>query len=492
MTSTATPRGEAGDPGREGRGLASLWPPFVVGALLRLLAAIVSAPTPGDDVGRMETACRWSAHPAWQGLSGIWPPVPTYLLGSLIRLGGDPVAWAHAIGFVSGTAALALFYFAVLELWGDRRQASFAAWLLALYYVHIWMAGTAYVESPYVCLLFACLLYAARTIHRDGAARDRAAWTAGLTMAAALLFRHEAKLVCLILLVWMARVAGARATLRYAIPALAVLAWQLAEPWLQGIGIAHDAEVVAGMKIAEVTLHGSRLQALSRWIVMPAGSPSLVVLALAAAGVWMARREWARDPWLWLFAGQSAVFLALTIYPGWQPYLRYLFLYVVCLIPHAARALAAIARRRPELAASLLALALLVQGAAWSRGRNEGRPLGWLPVYRAAPQQAVLDRWASEHLATARVRVLEGYPQVWDASASVIRMRRCDLLARLRPVSYDEKLALAKGSALDWSGYDVILFDPSSRSFQDAKASFPRAYTVEHWDERLAIVRLPR
>jgi hypothetical protein len=478
-----------------GGGFAGPWPPVLLGALLRLLAAVVSAPTPGDDVGRMSAACRWSLHPEWLGLSGIWPPLPAYLLGSLIRLGGSAVAWAHALGWITSTAALPLLYLAVRELYGDARRAALATWMLAIYYVHIWMAGTAYVETPYVALLFACLWSCARAVHRTGAARDRAALAAGIAMALALLFRHEAKLVSVILLVWLARGIGVRATLRYAIPALGVLAWQLVEPSLlhpAGGGFAHDASIVAGMKIAEVTLHGSRLDALSRWIVMPAGSPSLIVLALAVAGVWMARGTWGRDPWLWLFAGQSAVFLALTIYPGWQPYLRYIFLYVVCLLPHAARALDAVGRRRPAWVALALVLTVGLQAVAWSRGRNDGRPLGWLPVYRAAPQQVVLDTWIREHLARDRVLSLEGYPQEWDAYASAMATGRCDLIAHLRSVSYDQKMALAKGGVLNTAGYDVMIFDPSSRSYRDAEPTFPRGYTVEHRDEKLAIVRLRR
>jgi len=477
-----------------GAGLTGLWPPLVLGALLRLLAAVASAPTPGDDIGRMAAACRWSLHPEWLGLSGIWPPFPAYLLGSLIRLGGSAIFWAHALGWVTSTAALPLLYLAVRELYGDARRAALATWMLAVYYVHIWMAGTAYVETPYLCLLFACLWFCARAVHRSGAARDREALTAGIAMALALLFRHEAKIVSVILLVWLVREAGVRATLRYAIPALGVLAWQLVEPSLMrpGGGFAHDASIVAGMKIAEVTLHGSRLDALSRWIVMPAGSPSLIVLGLAIAGVWMARGTWGRDPWLWLFAGQTAVFLTLTIYPGWQPYLRYIFLYVVCLLPHAALALDAAGRRWPAAVPLALGLTLLLQAPAWSRGRNDGRPLGWLPVYIAAPQQAVLDAWMREHLEHDRVLTLEGYPPEWDAVGSVMALGRCDLVTHVRLVSYDQKMALAKGGTLDTAGYDVLIFDPSSRSWDDAKRTFTRAYAVEHRDEKLAIVRLAK
>jgi hypothetical protein len=308
-------------------------------------------------------------------------------------------------------------------------------------------------------------------------------------MAVAMLFRHEAKLVWIVVLVWLLREGGFGAALRYAIPSGTVLTWQILESARAG-GVGHDMQVVMGMKLAEVSLHGSRFEALKRWVVMPAGSPSVVVVLLGLAGLWMSRRAWRRDLWGWLFIVQTTVFLALTIFPGWQPYLRYLFLYVVCLLPHAAAALDAVARRRRRVAVALVVLAVVVQGAAWWRGRNDGRPLGWLPVYRAAPQQATLDAWVRAHAATDRVLALEGYPQAWDVYASVITMGRCDLMSRFRSVSYQERLELARGERLDVRGFDVVLLNPSSQEFADAWKSLPPARRIEHRDARLAIVRL--
>lgn len=470
-------------------GLAWLWPALIVGAALRLLAAVMSDPTPGDDVGRLAAACRWAHEPTWQGLSGMWPPLHVYLLGALMRLGGDPRAWAMALGWLTTTAALPLFFLAVRDLYGDARRAGLATLLLALYYVHIWMAGTAYAEAPYTCALFASLLWAVRAARRPGRGATGAALAAGLAMAVAVLLRHEAKLVWVVVLIWLLREAGRGAALRYAIPSFVAIAWQLLEP--TGGGFAQTMQGVAGMKLAEVTLHGSRLDALRRWVVMPAGSPSVIVVLLGLAGLWMSRREWRRDLWGWLFVVQTAVFLALTVYPGWQPYLRYLFLYFVCLLPHAATALDAVARRRRRVAVALVVLAVAVQAAAWSSGRNDGRPLGWLPIYRAAPQQAILDAWVKDHAATDRVLALEGYPQAWDVYASVIAIDRCDLLPRFRSVSYDDRLRLARGETLDVRGFDVVLLNPSSRDFDQAWKSLPAVRRVEYRDGRLAIVRLP-
>ena len=473
-------------------GLRWLWPGFVLGAALRLLSALVSAPTPGDDVGRLVSACRWSEHPEWLGLSGVWPPLWTYILGTVMRMGGDAHAWARALGWVTTTAALPLFFLAIRDLYGDVRRAGLATLLLALYYVHIWMAGTAYTEAPYTCVLFASLLCVIRAPRRSGPARAGLLLAGGLALALAMLFRHEARLVGLVVLVWLFREAGPGAALRYAIPSLVLLAWDVVDPSRRGGGFADDARVVAELKLAEVTLHGSRLEALGRWVIMPAGSPSAVVMLLGFAGLWMSRQAWRRDLWAWLFAVQTAVFLALTIYPGWQPYLRYLFLYLVCLLPHAALPLAAVARRSRWAAVSLVVLSVVFQAVAWSRGRNEERPLGWMPVYRAAPQQAVLDGWVRRHAAEDRVLALEGYPQAWDVYDSVVRIGRCDLLSHFRSVSYDERLQLARGGRLDVGGLDVVLLNPSSGEFRPAWESLPPGHRVEYRDERLLIVRLSR
>lgn len=466
-----------------------LWPGLLVGAALRLLSAVLSAPTPGDDVSRLVDACRWSGHPEWRGLFGVWPPLHTYLLGALIRLGGDPHTWARALGWVTTTAALPLFFLAIRDLYGDARRAGIATLLLALYYVHIWIAGTAYTEAPYTCILFASVLFAIRAPRRTGGARDRLLVAGGVALALAMMFRHEARLVGLVVLVWLLREAGRGAALRYALPSLIVLAWDLVDPFRSGGTFADDARVVAGLKLAEVALHGSRLDSLGRWVLMPAGSPSAVVMLLGLAGLWMSRRAWRRDLWAWLFVVQVAVFLGLTIYPGWQPYLRYLFLYIVCLLPHAALALDAVARRSRWAAVALVALAMIIQGVAWSRGRNDDRPLGWLPVYRAASQQAVVDAWVRRHAAEDRVLALEGYPQSWDVYDSVVKMGRCDLVSSFRSVPYDERLKLARGERLDLAGFDVALLNPSSGEFQAFWESLPPGHRVEYRDEHLVIVR---
>lgn len=464
---------------------------LVLGAGLRLLAALISSPTPGDDVGRLIVAARWAGEPRWFGLSGAWAPLHTYVLGSLIRIFGHPFLWAGVLGWTSTTIALPLFYLAVRDLYGNVRRAGLATLLLAIYYVHVWMAGTAYVEGPYTAFLFAALWGMIRAARPGARSAGRDALLAGLAMVVALLLRHEAKVVWLVAVTWLAARAGRGPTLRFAVPSGLAFAWQLIEPSLRGSSFLADAETVARWKAIEVTLRGSSLEGLRRWIVMPAGSPSGVVVVLGLIGLWSLRKELTRDLFGLLFLAQAAVFLALTIYPGWVPYLRYLFLYFVCLLPHAAWSLERIAARRARWAAALVVLALLIQGAAWSRGRNPGRTLGWLPVYRAAPEQAVLDRWVAGHPEIRHGFVVAGYPQAWDVPLSLLRAGRSGEQERYRELSYDEIAALGRGGRLDLGGAQALILDPTAPDAARALAAAPSPPAFEIRTPRLVIGRLP-
>ncbi len=464
---------------------------LLLGGGLRLLAALISSPTPGDDVGRLIVAARWAEDPRWFGLSGAWAPLHTYVLGGLIRAFGHPFLWAVVLGWASTTIALPLFYLAVRDLSGSVRRAGFATLLLAIYYVHIWMAGTAYVEGPYTAFLFAALWGVARASRPGARSAGRDALLAGLAMAVALLLRHEAKVVWLVVVAWLAVRAGRGPTLRFAIPSGLAFAWQLLEPSLRGASFLADAEIVARWKAIEVTLRGSSLEGLRRWIVMPAGSPSAVVVLLGLIGLWSLRRELKRDLFGLLFLAQAAVFLALTIYPGWVPYLRYLFLYFVCLLPHAAWTLEQIAVRRARWAVALVLLAVLIQGGAWSTGRNPGRSWGWLPVYRAAPEQAVLDRWVAGHPGIRHAFVVAGYPQSWDIPLSLLRAGRSAEQERYRELSYDEIAALGRGGRLDLGGAEALIMDPTAPDAARALAAAPSPPAFDVRMPRLAIGRLP-
>jgi hypothetical protein len=468
------------------------WGPFLLGAVLRLLAAVLSSPTPGDDAGRLMTAGRWALAPHWFGLSGIWSPLHTYLLGGLILLGGSPIFWAKLVGWVTTTAALPLFFVCVRDLYGSTRQAGLATLLLAVYYVHVWLAGTAFAEGPYTVCLLAGLWGAIRATRGESTHRARDAWIGGLCFAVAILLRHEAKVVWLVVVPWLYFRAGRGAMLRFAIPSGIAFAWQMLEPSIRGTSFMSDVDLVTRWKVAEVAMRGSKLAALSRWIVMPGGSPSFVVLLLGVAGLWLARRRRLRsDLFALMFLAQVGVFLALSIYPGWQPYLRYMFLYFLCLLPHAAQALDRLRVRWTWAVPALVAAVVLVQAVAWTKGRNPGRTLGWLPVFREAPEQPVLDRWVARNTADSLVFCLPGYPQTWDVTIALLRSDRCDLLPRFQELSYDELGKLKGNQALDLAEYNVLLLDPKAPRFQAVWGRISARARVEERTPRLWIVRVP-
>ena len=465
-----------------------LWIAVGAGALLRLLAALASDPTPGDDAGRLAAACRWAQHPGWIGLSGVWSPLPVYLVGGLTRLWEHPMFWSRLFGWLCTTATLPVFFLAVREWDLDARRAAWATLLLALYYVHIWMAGTAYTEAPYTLALVLALWWMLRAARSEGTGRERDAWLAGLAMAAALLLRHEAKLVWAVALVWLTLNASRGVAIRFAVPSLAAIVWQLVEPSMRTGGFAQDAALVLAMKAAEVSLHGSKLHAIGRWFLMPAGSPSIVVVVLGLIGLWRSRAEWRRDLFGWLFVVQAGFYFALTLYPGWQPYLRYLFMYFVFLLPHAARLFARLGTRGRWIPATLLAVAMLNQGVAWWIGRNQGRSLGWLPVYRATADQRALDRWVLRHGDAGRVITLSAYPWAWDVASSLVQARRCDLLEQFQPVSYEQNLGLARGERLDVSSYDAVLLDPAASGADAMRRGLPEGSRSEMITPRLEVV----
>jgi len=68
-------------------------------------------------------------------------------------------------------------------------------------------------------------------------------------------------------------------------------------------------------------------------LLMPASTPSIFVVLPGLAGLWMARRNWRRDLFLWLFVVQVAFFIFLALTTGWRPQLRYILLYFVNLFP---------------------------------------------------------------------------------------------------------------------------------------------------------------
>ncbi len=121
---------------------------IVIGVLLRLVAVIWGDIGPGGDGAvRLSNAISWANHPKWQGLSGVWPPVHWYFLGSLIRLWNEPILLAKLVNLICGVGAVIALGAAVRPVFGNL-VASVCALLLAIFWTHIWLTTAYWVELP--------------------------------------------------------------------------------------------------------------------------------------------------------------------------------------------------------------------------------------------------------------------------------------------------------------------------------------------------------
>ncbi|MFM8395925.1 MAG: ArnT family glycosyltransferase, partial [Acidobacteriota bacterium] len=344
------------------------------GVLLRLLSVTLGDLDPGGDgLQRLAVAARWAANPEWQGLSGVWPPLHFYTLGALLRVWDEPMILARAVNLLLGVFSLLVFRAAVRPLHGEL-TAALATLILAFNWTHIWLTSSYWVEIPYLLLIFA-------TIHQLQAAVDSAeaqpAWRAGIWLALAILLRHEGIILVFVICVWlMLQKRSWRQLLRFGLLPLGAAAWHWIEPWSRGGSYFDYATTYSQMKAAENLVHAFSISDRFRQILlMPASTPSVFVVLPGLAGLWLGRRMWRRDLFLWLFVVQVAFFLFLALTTGWRPQLRYILLYFVNLFPAAALVWGIWARRWRTwpVIIGLLVLTVTLQSVAWQIGRNEGR-----------------------------------------------------------------------------------------------------------------------
>ena len=371
---------------------------LVGGTLLRILAITLGDLDPGGDgLQRLAVAARWAVNPEWQGLSGVWPPLHWYTIGSLLRVWNEPMIVARALNLLLGLASLLALRAAVRPLFGEL-TAALSTLILAFNWTHIWLTSSYWVEIPYLLLIFA-------TIHQiqstsQAGTSQAGAWRAGLWMSLAIFLRHEGIILVLLLSLWLLlEQRSLRQLIRFALLPLGAAAWHLIEPWSRGGSYFDYANTYSQMKAAENIAHAfSMTDRFRQILLMPASTPSIFVVLPGLAGLWMARRNWRRDLFLWLFVVQVAFFIFLALTTGWRPQLRYILLYFVNLFPAAALVWGIWARKwRPwPVILGLLVLTITLQAIAWQIGRNEGRPLGWLPIRIPTTSQANLDRWLGE------------------------------------------------------------------------------------------------
>src|SRR5689334_4726802 len=174
---------------------------LTLGISLRLIAVIWGGLSPGGDgMGRLANAVAWAERPRWQGLSGVWRPLHWYILGALIRLWDQPILWAKLINFGCGVGSLIVMRKAARAVFTPL-VADLSALLLAIYWTHIWLTSSYWVEVPYLLLVFLALHYA---INAASTSSPRAALLSGMFLTGAVLLRHEATLLLGLFLLWFA------------------------------------------------------------------------------------------------------------------------------------------------------------------------------------------------------------------------------------------------------------------------------------------------
>ncbi|HYP26383.1 MAG TPA: glycosyltransferase family 39 protein [Blastocatellia bacterium] len=370
---------------------------IALGFLLRLISVVYGdISSGGDGMWRLAFAVDWAEKPYYHGLYEIWPPLHFYFLGALIWLWDEPIILAKLVNFVLGMGTLVILRSTIRPLFGDL-VAAISVLLLAVYWTHIWLTSSYWVEIPFIFLVF---LAVHRTIRTAQTSSRRDAFLAGIYLALAILLRHEGSLLLVVFLIWYALNIRERVLILIfaAVPAYAA-AGEFIEPWLNHGSFFEFASLVRNMKAEENALQGYTLRdCLYLWVLMPMSVPSMFVVVPGLYGLWMARRRIRYDLFAWMFIAQVGFYLTMTLTSAWRPQLRYVLLCFVNLIPYSAVAWAAMMRRfspAPVLAGLLLAT-MATQSAAWWVGRNNRLPMGWLPLQAQTTAQKALDDWLAK------------------------------------------------------------------------------------------------
>ncbi len=454
---------------------------LLIGVLLRLLTAFIGDIGPGGDgVQRLWLATDWARNPRWQGLSGVWPPAHWYFLGTLIHLWNQPIFLAKAVNFLCGVGAIIVFRAAVRTVFGDM-IASVAALILAIFWTHIWLTTAYWVELPYLLLVFLSIHFATRGLTiPDGETKAlpgekstaRDAFLSGFFLALAMLLRHEGLILFALFGVWyVVNVRRLPVVAAFAVLPLCMAFVHLGEPMLRGQSYFQFAAIVKSMKADENIIQGFTLaDCLKQWILIPAAEPSLLVVLPGLYGLWKARRLIRYDLFGWIFISHVLLFLVMTFSSQWRPQLRYIMLYFVNMLPYCALVWVQWMRTswRPVLT-GLVTITVLLQAFGWWVGRNEKRPLGWLPIQVRSESQIVLDNWIPkvQPLATRRCKIVSLAPGNLDDPWSLVHstlvnnvdQRRIKTLELYMP----EEAEMLKGNLSSrLTEGDVVLIDPDA------------------------------
>lgn len=444
---------------------------MTLGLLLRFIAVIWGGLGPGGDgMGRLANAVAWAEHPRWQGLSGVWRPLHWYVLGELICLWNQPVIWAKLINFSCGIGSLIMLRKAVQPIFGDL-VASISALLLAIYWTHIWLTSSYWVEIPYLFLVFLAVHYAIKAVSKINL---MAAFVSGLFLTIAIFLRHEASLILgLFLIGFVINTRDRKLILLFALLPVCAAIWGVLEPSINGGSFFDYISISKSLKASENQLQGFTLRdCLCQWVMMPASVPSLFVIVPGFYGLWKVRQLARRDLFAWMFIAQVVFYFCMTVTSAWRPQLRYILLYFVNLFPYAAWTWAQLMRRysaRAVLAVLIMGM-MATQSATWWVGRNNYLPMGWLPLQVETAPQKALDEWAKTIKAEDQ-REIKFVSFVYGAMSSSWSLPHSLVLNRL-PLSNAEEIYVADSpkilqGELSPSVYaaDVILIDPESEFY---------------------------
>lgn len=371
---------------------------LALGIVLRLIAVTWGdLDAGGDGTYRLIYAAEWARHPQWKGLTGVWPPLHWYFLGTLIRLWDEPVFWARFVNLICGVGAIFALRSATRSLFGVT-AANISALLLAISWTHIWLTTGYWVEMPYLFFVFLATVYAMRA-RESGQPKD--AFLSGLWLSLAVMLRHEGMLLVGLFFFWyLLNAKHWRLVFWFALAPAIASSWHFIEPWLNGHSYFEYSATYAEMKAGENITQGLTLKdRLFQIVLIPAAAPSLFVILPGLYGLWRARHLIRRDLFAWMFIAQALMFITLTFTVGWRPQLRYVLLYFVNLYPYTALMWQRMMEwRLPArvVLGLLVAATILAQSAAWWIGRNDRLAFGYLPLRIQYESQKVLDEWVRQ------------------------------------------------------------------------------------------------
>lgn len=109
-----------------------------------------------DEFGRTVLAANWSRNPViyW---SGLWLPIYTYLLGTLLKVHWDLYNTSRLLVYLSGGASLVLMFMLASQLFNSWKVGLVSCFLLAVNPVHIWLSSTPLTEMLHAMLVIASL-----------------------------------------------------------------------------------------------------------------------------------------------------------------------------------------------------------------------------------------------------------------------------------------------------------------------------------------------